>query len=137
MRFSTEARFNSLRTLSLILILNREAARNAVHLVSGLDLSDLGDLGRRGGLGIDIGAGTGEASQRAFGSGVLDSLLLHQAAHQFYRFLVDDDGKEYQRLIEIYEEILCFYFSRGFDPLCFTGMPGSGEKESRSEQTGP
>ena len=46
-------------------------------------------------------------------------------------------SKEYQRLIEIYEQILCFCFNRGFDPLRFTGMPGSGQKKSRSEQTGP
>jgi hypothetical protein len=41
----------------LILILNRETAGDPVHLVSGLDLSDLSDLGRRRGLGIDVGAG--------------------------------------------------------------------------------
>ena len=60
--------------LTLILILNRKTSGDAVYLVSGLDLSDLCDLCRRGGLGIDVGAGTSESPQGAFGSGVFDSL---------------------------------------------------------------
>src|SRR6516165_2838039 len=36
-----------------------------------------------------------------------------------------------------YEKILCLYPYYCFGPVRFTGMPGSGEKESRSEQTGP
>jgi hypothetical protein len=38
-------------------------------------------------------------------------------------------SKEYQRLIEIYEQILCFYFNRGFD-LCVSQVCQAAEKKN-------
>src|SRR5579863_2067418 len=78
--------------LPLIEALNRETSGDAVHLVPGLDLSDLGDLRRRGGLGIDVGAGTGEAAQSAFRSDVLNSQLPHPLRHHFDHVVVHNDS---------------------------------------------
>jgi hypothetical protein len=48
------------------LILNRQATSDAIHLISGLDLPDFGDLGRRSGLGIYIGDAAGELEWTPF-----------------------------------------------------------------------
>src|SRR5713101_4317888 len=72
-------------------ILHPETSSDADHLVSGLDRSHLCYLCRRRDLGIDVGLGTRESSQRAFRSRVRDALLLHETGHQGRRFLVEDD----------------------------------------------
>ena len=43
-------------------------------------------------------------------------------------------SKEYQRLIEIYEQILCFYFNDVFGPVRFTGMPGSRSRSKKNPE---
>src|SRR5262245_6822395 len=69
------------RSDSLLLLLDAQTARDAVHLVSGLDRSHLCDLCRGGDLGIDVGLSAREPSQRALRGGVFDASLLHQPRH--------------------------------------------------------
>ncbi len=46
-------------------------------------------------------------------------------------------SKEYQRLTEIYEQILCFYFNDVFGPVRFTGMPGSKKESAEANKKNP
>src|ERR1700733_11650735 len=50
----------------LFRLLYTQTASDAVHLIPGLNLTHFRDLGRRRGLGVDVGFGAGKSAQGAF-----------------------------------------------------------------------
>jgi len=75
----------------LWLLLDRQTARNAIHLIAGLDLAHFCDLCRRCGLGVHVGDAARKSAQCALGGGMHDASLLHFLAHQLYDIFMHDD----------------------------------------------